>query len=630
MSYGTKYRLTYTDYFDQASELLIQKNGYSGAVTDIKLTGNPITITYDTPSDFKLDPINGSSMTMRLVAETDFQFEDLYTSSNREYQIIFNLAGSVHWKGFIQPEQYQGQYAVAPYVISFLAVDQLGFLKTLVWDRTSVELEITTLGAILAKTNLDINLYEALNIYEEHYDDATSDSPLAQTYINTKVFADKTYYDALCAILLKYAAIIKQDRGKWFIYRPEDTTASYQRRLWTYSAGVFTYNSTAVYNPIVSTTSAKVAKATLVRIANNSTRRTDPAWQKYQLKQNYGMENGIVRNSDFTLWTKDGLRPTYWSLIDTTVSRVGDKMSLAVGNSFDGSKYVSQSFSIQGSYEQKFRIKFSYDVFCPADKTCAFQFALKLLSGGGYTYYFNFDTLSWDQASVKYSKTHGSTSSVSTTENVEIIGSALGVLFDPDNTITVLIYRANSNSTNSYIYVNEMDFEFVNYIGSVAITEPEAEVIDPIIINPANNFDGGEHELLLSDVPAIANTRSIYKGGLWLDSTQLSPTGKWTSPQGTNSLAELLKFSISNLYLNPSEILSVIMYSKLLFSSSVIQEINNSNKLYLIKRATWEALSGKWNLEAYKIGQADVPVEAILAEDGTDLLNEDGTQLIIE
>ena len=154
MSYGTIYKIGWTDYFDQVHEVLIQQRDTAEDITEIPAAGNPFSITHDTPSDFIIDSINGSYVTIRLVAETDFQFIDLYTSDNRKYQIIHNIGGSLNWKGFILPDQYQEQYKGVPYVNEFIAADQLGFLRTVAWDRTTVETEIVTLGKILEKTDL--------------------------------------------------------------------------------------------------------------------------------------------------------------------------------------------------------------------------------------------------------------------------------------------------------------------------------------------------------------------------------------------------------------------------------------------------------------------------------------------
>ena len=76
------YTITFEDYYRQANIFRIRKFGYSGASTAIRMSGNPILIKYDTPTDNLLDPVNGSAMTFELIPTTTFQFKDLYTSNN--------------------------------------------------------------------------------------------------------------------------------------------------------------------------------------------------------------------------------------------------------------------------------------------------------------------------------------------------------------------------------------------------------------------------------------------------------------------------------------------------------------------------------------------------------------------
>ena len=77
MSYGTLYTLEFPDYFDRDIQILIEEEDYAGASTDIKGGEVPLTISWETPSDFILDPVNGSVSKLGLMSETDFQFLNL-------------------------------------------------------------------------------------------------------------------------------------------------------------------------------------------------------------------------------------------------------------------------------------------------------------------------------------------------------------------------------------------------------------------------------------------------------------------------------------------------------------------------------------------------------------------------
>ncbi len=618
MSYGTLYTLEFPDYFDRTIQVLIEEEDYAGASTDIKGGESPLEIQWNTPSDFILDPINGSTATIRLMSETDFQFLNLYTNSNRKYRVTINIDATLEWKGFLQPDQYQEDYKQIPYDNEFIASDQLGFLKALAWDRVTIETEMSMLQAILAKTDLEMDLYEGLNIYELHHNTTTADSPLDQTYINTKAFAGKTYYDALKALLFKYAATIKQDRGHWVIERPEEKITAYQRRLWTESLGVFTYDSTALYDPIVSSTSATAARDDLVRITAGGM-FINPAWRNYSITQAYGKRDNLIQNGDFTLWFDK--RPAFWGPsggVETHTERSADKLKLLPRTpQVDLRKW----FIIAAATSDVFKMTIDYDIFCTASLDV--EFRLSITSSIG-TRWWDFDNNTWTHINTKYSRNF-----TSNNENVkiDIITSDSGVAdiiaFTFEMFLPVGVFDAG------HVIINSIIMRVLKETTSSQIEEPIEDQKSIVTINPTNNFDGGDYEMLLSDLPAAQRDSGlVYNGGMWLDALQVSPTLSWSAIGGTigGSLVSLLFNSISKLLSQPQQVISVPIYSMTLFSTSVIQEVNNSNKLFMIRRATWNILEGIWDVEGFEIGVG--AGAALKAQDGQDLLAQDGQTLL--
>ena len=629
MSYGTLYKLEWTDYFDQAAELLIQEDGYAGAVTEVEGAGNPFSMTFDTPSDFKIDPINGSYAKIRLMTQTDFEFVNLYTNSNRKYKVIYNVDGSLYWTGFILPDQYQEQYKGPPYVNEFIAADQLGFLKVIAWDREDVETEITTLGAILAKTNLDLDLWEGLNIYEDAHSSTTADSPLDQTYINAKVFDGKTYYDALYGLLFKYAGVILQDRGKWFIWRPEDATASFTRRLWTYSAGVFTYDSNESHNPIVSTTSAPPATAVadLVRIANRGKMFIDAAWKSYTLTQNYDKIENALLNGGFTEW--NGVTLESWTQYGA-FTYYQESNSVRI-NGLPGRTSERFAQRINCNHNRAL-VSASWEVYVNKGDTMNITVRIKRQIVGQPTpLYWDFDNGEWTYGppnpyfNKEYDNSAGANALIES-GNFEFTAWH-SFNYGTTEYLEIELYVPIGTAT-SYLRWKEVKVEYTQ--GGISdndsIPFPE-ETVHDIEINPDNNADGGSFDMLLSDMlqhVSLAYLGFVYNGGLWLDSGQLMPTRDWTASGITGTLVSLLQNSLSKMYSDPTQVLSVMIYSKLLFSSSVIQEINNDNKLFMVKRATLDAKFGRWQVEAHEIPSEDV----VLIDESDDIwIDENDNEL---
>ncbi len=620
MSYGTKYRLTYTDYFNQSQELLIQKNDYSGAVTNIKLSGNPISITYDTPSDFQLDPINGSFMTMRLVAESDFQFKDLYFSNNREYQVIFNIDGSLHWKGFILPEQRQNPYQQAPYVNNVIATDQLGFLKTLPWDNTlTLATFMTVLNTTLGATDLGIDLWEAVNIYEDSNAQTIADSPLDQNYFDANVYKGKTYYDALKEVLQKFTSIIKQDRGKWFIYRPNKSVTAFQRRLWTWGGSLYTYDLTALYDPIVLTTSASVNKANLVRIANKGSEITQPAWKAYVINQSLAKKENNIRNGDFANWTNGKL--DNWVRVGAIAEiRSGDKPKFFAKATHIVNRYVTQQFN---TLSDRFKVTVSWNVFVQAGSSMDVYFELDLFGTGPLITNYDFGADAWVAyppiSLFKRTYTAGS-EAVIQSDSIEIITTRSSQIFQ--SFLVVKMLAPVSATTTNYVVFESFGARIMKDVSVNETSEFIDEQTFDIDINSNNNFKPPDIELLCADAPVdvLADTQNIYLGALFTNAAKTIRSQNWKEDGGTlKPLIEIMQDVFSNQYRNSTRMLSVTIYSKLLFSSTIIQEINDDNVLYMMKRSTWDARLGKWMVEAYEIGQG---IGAILRDEGVPLLDE--------
>jgi len=631
---NTLYGLTWTNIFNQSCELRIKQDLYAGGSTSIKCKESPIIVDWMTPTDYILDPINGSKATLYLMAESNFQFADLFTNRARKYKVEFLVATVMQGEWFIQPDQYQAPYRPAPYSNSFIATDQLGYLKTIAWDRTTVETEMVTIGKILEKTGLELDLWEGVNVYEDNMNSTAADSPFNQAYINTKVFADTNYYVALENILKKYSAVIKQELGKWVITRPEEMQEAYTRRLWTYSAGVYTYDSNESYNPIVLTTAVVSDRSTLVKIASRGSLRINPAWKDYILTQDLGRIENILNNGDFTEWS--GGVPANWQ--NTGISytpdwrkiiRAGNKLRIPAASPVYDAQRWQQSKAITGDVFT-FRLRIKYFVRHPGTDTMTIRFGIRL-SGGVSNQYYHFEEEEWKSYYVYYVR---EVETLSGTEEVVLDIITKATKADPASTaLHVFLFQPEYTAARSYIDIDEVSLEAYEEESEDVLVAPKEEEVEEITLSTDNNYEGTDQTLMLSDLPEdTLEPKLKYYGGLWLNAAQTLLTARWTNPLNPgerrvfNTLIDLLKITISRLMLNPQKVLSVTIYSTLILPGTVIQDIHYDNNLFLIKRATWDPMYGSWRVEAYEIGQAQAP--ALLTEsDDFEILGEDGEVL---
>lgn len=616
MSYGVKYRCEWINHFSEACKLDIQKNGYSGAVTSVYCDREPIQINYEGPSDFLLDPIWGSQMTINLKSMTAFQFLDLYTNNCREYKVVFYIAGSAKWVGFILPDQYQGEYRYPPYTNSFVATDQLGYLRTILWDKiydTTVQYGLKTLKPIhvlwwiFEATKLNLNIREGINVYETRMNSTAADSPLDQCYLHGIAYDGMTYYDVLKDLLVKFGAVIRQRNAEWFIFRPAEAHGSFTARLWTYSATNYTYTSNSSINLVVDSTTAPPATtyASMVRIVNGSL-TINPGWKKYTLLENYvGVKNRVL-NGDFDNWT--GGDPDSWNInagfhAYVTYSRVGSKIKI---NALTTRHSAMLMFQQINTLVVKWDFNVSFNVYIPA--------------GVSMTVYFKNYTEVFDN-------TVGTKTKKQQVTYNEIIESTAYTGPPAYRLLNIYFEHPVSSSTNSYIEIDSVSIEPMDTDGS-DILPFQGNNEQEIVINSNNNYDHGDIELITADCPLKTGFRDIYRGALFLDfdifDHPTDQTLQWTSPEMTGTLAEILKFTIGSIHVKPQQVINTSVYSKLLNSCSIIKDIHNDDKLFLIKRARWSPKYGRWDVEAHEVA---VLPQALLDADGNPLVDADGNVL---
>lgn len=644
MEWGTKYRLSITGcvHFGLAAQVDIQQDGYAGAVTDLIGTGaDPFLLTHDTAGDDVYNPINGSYLVMNIIEETDFQFAELYTTNARAWKVVLTVDSVTKFVGYILPDIFQLQYKQVPNVISITASDQLGYLRGIEYTamtQYAVRTPQQMLELILARTDLDLNLREAINVYENRMDSTSADSPIDQCYIDQENYIEneetgemKSCYDVLLDLLRKYSAIIRQVNGEWRIWRPSEASASYNRRLWTWNSTTktFSYTSTASFNPVKSTTSS--VGSPLIRVMPNGNLSILQPWKQYTINERYGLRENFVRNNEFDNWISDTI-PRYWSIssgVASSVSRSGEKCVISAQTVFSVADLIFQSFdNITENSDQRLRLRLRLSSYVPTGLTMTFRVAVYVRDTTYTTIYryWDFDTNTWS-ASASYLELSFTTAPYQTIE-VEADSDDLNILGIAVDQLTIAIYQPVCSNVNAKIIVDYAELQLIK-----VTDEYEDDKSTLVTINDDNNYNSGAIELLTIDVPqAITahNPKYLYKGGIYLDTDMLTPTQLWSDPDatGSKSLVQLIQEKLGYQYQDTTEMIGCDILTSQIDGDSTIREINNSNKQYMVNRDTWNIKHGVHSVEMTELkSQADFGF--LLKEDGDYLLQEDGYKFII-
>ena len=143
MAYGVKFRLEFSDDNLKGKKVEILKDGYTGSVLALVGTENPVEISWDQDDDF-YNPIIGSTCTLNLFVTDSTNYDDFYTSDEREYKVKVSYKDSsdvyqTYWEGWLLVDQFKEAVITKPFPITLSAYDGLGSLGgfTMPIDLTS-------------------------------------------------------------------------------------------------------------------------------------------------------------------------------------------------------------------------------------------------------------------------------------------------------------------------------------------------------------------------------------------------------------------------------------------------------------------------------------------------------------
>lgn len=254
MAFATKFRIEGTSDVYGKITVNIKEDGYAGSVIDLDAVGrNWIQLKIgDNSSDLSI-PILPGKLTVQFYVKTDFQTTEIGRSEIYSYQVeVLDENSDVIWVGWALPEEYNEAYQNTPYVATLIASDGLEELKSIPYTiQTGKVVLFTHILNCLNETNLDLPIYESINIYSNGMTSANGDSPLKQAHVQYNSFLNISEtpdsFAVLGSILQPFFARIYQYRG-WRIENILQKRSSYIVREYD-STGAYVDNET--FDPLV-------------------------------------------------------------------------------------------------------------------------------------------------------------------------------------------------------------------------------------------------------------------------------------------------------------------------------------------------------------------------------------------
>jgi hypothetical protein len=189
-------------------------------------TPQRVYFPYDTPVEIewsevdKLEPVQGSSLTLQLVSESDRQFVDLYAIEVGTIRVDLYREGVLYWSGALDPELYEEPYSEKEdYDVTFTFSD-FAILDRLKWSKTGVCSVQEVLDTCIASSGIN---HLSLESYISTYIREQGDMSLSDIYLLCDNFYDEdgeamTMREVLDETLRPFALRMVQKGGRIYLY----------------------------------------------------------------------------------------------------------------------------------------------------------------------------------------------------------------------------------------------------------------------------------------------------------------------------------------------------------------------------------------------------------------------------
>lgn len=669
MAFATKYNLTFKDWLGTQWDIDFQVDGFSGDVTDLIGTGDPVFINYEANEHFTHSPIKSSSVEINLIESTDDAYVEFFTSDKAAKVKIYR-GSDLFWQGWTIATGYHSPYNVPPKSVRLYAIDGLAFLKNIPLDPWT----LASLGPgknslmeyikqALNQIGFSTNLYESLQISELGI--ASLSSSLTDLYVdswrwyrkgtgvdarpgwgvydNTEVQPYDNLYNVLDHILTALGARIYQKDGCWYI-----------DHISQLSGGSITYhsfNSSYAKGDDAAETrdldiTAKGGSPQLVPINHSLYKEFDRPYSEFTLGINTAIDQNLLRYDDIFTPLNTGYTLTEETIeingISNEVIREGIVYNCGhvdfTGSSLD--EYVLKlnvSGRIRGVFSAA--VYFHHDnasfyIYPKGYKGPGEHFSGLTYTDGEHWPVFNLaypDTLF---SIVKHSDKDSSDNYILSdfSEALEIIGTgsgmvgtlyleifcpyisgATGAFLEIDRTNFSLKYENARANTKKYKLTSS---NFIANTGSVETEIHSRFLYYSVYVNPS----GGRSTSLISD----ENVQLLYPGLIyWKNGSDYIPAVNFTKGDTDPSLLEyILMEDIMTFY----SVLRRKLTGTLMGLMNFGNVLDYDNRRYMIVSDIFNIKKSQHEVTLLQVSDL---AAYLLNEDGTYILDEDGNKIVL-
>lgn len=594
MAYGLKYRIEYKDRNEVLTQINIYQRDYSGTA-DVRYAHAAFKAEWgDQGSSDSLPPCAyGSSVTVYLDAEIDFEYLGLFSADSKKHLVEIKKDGVVFGKWFVEPDTWNEPLIATPYPCQFTAYDGLGYLGKDKFEPTAQPNERQTIETIVTDILNSTGLGLAIN-FNIDFAESGGGNYLADT-IDTTIFEDKKKLEVLTQLLR--ACRIYQRSGEWFV----ESNKQLSEKPVSYAD--YWREDTADFDVL-------------------------PALKTLTVKQDFGYQKNVLKNGSFATYNSELALFETWLNLSVTpqqreLNKDGDKYVYIPGQQYPAN-YGSEGYGLITNGLKKTlavkqtdsKIKFDLKYALMGSKYSCLMFIGLRIVGSSATYYLRreryYETTEpkWEWINMVDLPSQGgahiclkSHSAVSAYTGITIkhpyYNTFDNVTAYPADKITDHFENFSaaidgfpvSGELQIYLYVpytNRPQHAGSCFTGiTLTLLDQEEEEYPTektyVITNDLNNNETPDDiELKVGDYPDIINTKLIYHGG-FRRSDDDTPTTLWTYPGSViaYSYAEFIGRSLAATMKTPRQSYNAKLSDVVPFDLVVFEDSENPGKKFI-------------------------------------------------
>lgn len=306
MAYVLKY---YDEYYSNRNKhwrVEIHENGYSGSSEQISLGPERVKFTREAQGDSINKCIKGSECVIQIDSNSTLKYYSLLDYTPLKFLIKVFREGFLYWQGYVNGETYQEPYSNVGFYVTLCAYDGLTLLKNIKYLDSSGNMFTGKVSLLVLLQRALLNLTPTLSfismvdLYETHMNNAYTDEPLAQSFIDNQrlyaKFPDCNYEDILTIVTDKFGQL-RQHMGTWQLVPVRKMSSMlYGRRTWNLSTLTMTNSETNV-DVSVSFTNTEANDDSRLCFIPNPNLETIPPLKKLIVNSDNGLnENAWLAN----------------------------------------------------------------------------------------------------------------------------------------------------------------------------------------------------------------------------------------------------------------------------------------------------------------------------------------------